>query len=809
MPTARLTWTAGGLLGVLHRVSGRSAVARQPSRSSVLLTGARRHAAGREPASTHVEHAARPERRHARLAGLGARRVRARVRPRAASTEPWRTRSQAADAGARRPARGARHRHGVGEVAGLPATRADRADRRPRATALYLSPDQGAGRGPAAGARRAGPPAACAAAPPTTATRRSPSGTGCAPRAWVFDEPGHAAPRAPAAARGVGDASCAALRYVVVDECHAYRGVFGSHVALLLRRLRRVARATGRDPVFVLASATVSDPAVSASAAHRRAVAAVTRDGSPRGARTVALWEPPLLDGADRRERRAGAAVGGGGDGADAGRPGGGGRPDAGLRALAARRRADRARRPPACSPKSTPELAARVAAYRAGYLPEERRALERGAATGSSCWGWRRRTRSSWAWTSPGWTPWWWRASRARWRRSGSRPGGPGGSGDGALVVFVARDDPLDTYLVHHPEAMLGAPVEALRDRPRQPVRAGAAAGVRGGRAAADAGRRGVCSAATPAAAVLDDLVRRGPAAPPAAAAGSGRTPATARTPVGRHPGQRRRAGRRSSRPTPAACSARSTPARAPRDRAPGRGVPAPGRDATWWTSWTWTTGLALVHAEDPEWTTARPRGHRHHVSRRREHCARTATSGSVRRPGRGDRAGGRLPAEAAVRARCSTDRRWTCPRSSLRTRAVWYTLPRTRSCGAGLDPSRGPGRAARGRARGDRPAAAVRDLRPLGHRRRVDRPAPRHRRADGVRPRRPPRRRGLRRPRPRGAAGRGSPATRDAIADCECPSGCPSCVQSPKCGNGNDPLDKAGAVVVLDVVLTRLAEG
>ena len=50
---------------------------------------------------------------------------------------------------------------------------------------------------------------------------------------------------------------------------------------------------------------------------------------------------------------------------------------------------------------------------------------------------------------------------------------------------------------------------------------------------------------------------------------------------------------------------------------------------------------------------------------------------------------------------------------------------------------------------------------------------------------------------------------ATRAAIADCECPSGCPSCVQSPKCGNGNDPLDKAGAIVVLDVVLTRLAEG
>ena len=47
---------------------------------------------------------------------------------------------------------------------------------------------------------------------------------------------------------------------------------------------------------------------------------------------------------------------------------------------------------------------------------------------------------------------------------------------------------------------------------------------------------------------------------------------------------------------------------------------------------------------------------------------------------------------------------------------------------------------------------------------------------------------------------------AARDAITACDCPAGCPSCVQSPKCGNGNDPLDKAGAVVVLDVVLAAL---
>src|SRR5262249_14675874 len=83
------------------------------------------------------------------------------------------------------------------------------------------------------------------------------------------------------------------LRYVVVDECHVYRGVFGSHVAAVLRRLRRVARRYGADPVFVLASATIAESEGFAAALTGRSATAVTDDTSPRGGRVGGLWEPP------------------------------------------------------------------------------------------------------------------------------------------------------------------------------------------------------------------------------------------------------------------------------------------------------------------------------------------------------------------------------------------------------------------------------------------------------------------------------------------------------------------------------------
>ena len=83
------------------------------------------------------------------------------------------------------------------------------------------------------------------------------------------------------------------LRYVVLDECHTYRGLFGSHVALLLRRLLRVCARYGARPTIVLSSATVAAPAAFATRRVGRGVVAVGDDGSPAAGRTVALWSRP------------------------------------------------------------------------------------------------------------------------------------------------------------------------------------------------------------------------------------------------------------------------------------------------------------------------------------------------------------------------------------------------------------------------------------------------------------------------------------------------------------------------------------
>src|SRR5450830_717418 len=332
------------------------------------------------------------------------------------------------------------------------------------------------------------------------------------------------------------------LRYVVVDECHAYRGVFGAHVAEVLRRLQRLAvsyqgaptgrvpaeggPAARRGPVFLLASATTSDPAASAArllGVSPDDVTAVTADTSPAGRKTFVLWQPPELPGErgpgtdlrdaedpwaiplplppvdrDALEDADGPAlVTPVGPTEGSGPLGTGERlvadePDrprrsataevadlladltaAGARTLAftrSRRAAESVATVTQAHLREIDDsLAGAVAAYRGGYLPEERRALEsairdgrlRALATtnalelGVDIAGLDAVLIAGWPGTRV-----------SLWQQAG-RAGRAGSEG---LVALVAREDPLDTYLVHHPEAIFDTPVEATVFDPTNP---------------------------------------------------------------------------------------------------------------------------------------------------------------------------------------------------------------------------------------------------------------------------------------------------------------------------------------------------
>lgn len=259
------------------------------------------------------------------------------------------------------------------------------------------------------------------------------------------------------------------LKFLVIDECHTYRGIFGANIALVLRRLLRIAAHYGSHPTVILASATSHDPAEHAGNLIGREVAAVTEDGAPTGARTLMLWEPGFLDGVEgehgapvRRSATSEAA------GVMATTVAGGART---LTFVRSRRQAEvvamRCAEDLAMAGK--PDLGERIASYRAGYLAEDRRRLERqldegellGVATtnalelGIDVGGLDAVITAGFPGTV---ASFWQQAGRA------------GRRGQGSLVILVGRDEPMDTYLVHHPEALLGRPVEKTVFNPRNP---------------------------------------------------------------------------------------------------------------------------------------------------------------------------------------------------------------------------------------------------------------------------------------------------------------------------------------------------
>ncbi|MEV3923395.1 DEAD/DEAH box helicase [Actinomadura coerulea] len=585
------------------------------------------------------------------------------------------------------------------------------------------------------------------------------------------------------------------LRYVVIDEAHGYRGVFGSHVAQVLRRLRRVCGRYHASPTFILASATASEPAAAASRLTGLDVVAVDEDASPRGPATFALWEPPLTDlrGEQGAPVRRTATAEAGDLLADL--------VVEGVQTLAfvrSRRGAESV----ALSAKRAlrevaPGLAEQVAAYRAGYLPEERRALE-AALRSRSIVGLASTNALELGVDVSGLDAvlvCGWPGTRASlWQQAGRA----GRSGQAALSVLVARDDPLDTFLVHHPEAIFGTPVEATVLDPDNPYVL----------------EPHLCAAASELPLTEDDLPLFGPATadllPDLVRRGLLR-----RRPAGWYWTRRDRAcdlaDIRGAGGAPVQVVEAST------GRLLGT-VDEPSAHTTVHEGAVYIhqgesfivqtldldDSVALVEAADPDYsTTARDVTDISIVERLRSvswgeatlnfgtvEVTRQVVAYQMRRLQTGEMLG---------------EKPLDLPPRTLRTRAVWWTLSEAQISRMDDLDLAGAAHAAEHASIGLLPLFATCDRWDIGGVSTAVHPDTGlltvfvydgHEGGAGFAER------GY------GDAAAWLRATRDAIASCECDSGCPSCIQSPKCGNGNDPLDKRGALDLLAVLLHEAPE-
>ncbi|MFD6418532.1 DEAD/DEAH box helicase [Streptomyces sp. NPDC060194] len=583
-----------------------------------------------------------------------------------------------------------------------------------------------------------------------------------------------------------------ALRYVVIDECHTYRGVFGSHVAQVLRRLRRLCARYGSEPVFLLASATAADPSVAAGRLTGLRVVEVTDDASPRGEVAFALWEPPLTDlhGEQNAPVRRTAVA----ETADL-------LTDLvvqGVRTVAfvrSRRGAELVS--VIAKDRLSPidrSLPAKVAAYRGGYLAEERRSLERALHSGELL-GLAATTALELGIDVSGLDavliagyP----GTRASlWQQAGRA----GRSGQGALAVLVARDDPLDTYLVHHPEALFDRPVESTVLDPDNPYVLAPH----------------LCAAASELPLTTADLTLFGPATdellPQLEGAGllrrrthawhwTRRERAADLTDLrgeGGPPVQIVEASTGRLLGTVDASAAHASVHEGAVHLHQGRTYLVRTLDLD--------DSVALVYEAAPPYTTTA-----------RDTTAISVLETEVTVPwGEGRLCYGSVEVTHQVvsflRRRVLTgevmgETKLDLPPRTLRTRAVWWTVTEDQLDAARINPEilGGALHAAEHASIGILPLFATCDRWDIGgvsvplH---PDTLLPTVFVYDGH-------------PGGAGFAERAFhtahswlTATREAITSCDCDAGCPSCIQSPKCGNGNEPLHKRGAIRLLTELL------
>ena len=578
------------------------------------------------------------------------------------------------------------------------------------------------------------------------------------------------------------------LSLVVVDEAHVLRGVFGSHVSMVLRRLRRLVGAAGGDPRWCLATATVGNPGELATRLTGLDVDVVQNDASPRGRKLFALWNPPVVDeesGARRSALSEASWVMAG-------------LVDRGARTIgfARTRRAAELLAEFTRRGVSDAQARPRIKSYRAGYLAEDRRRIERQLADGELLavastnaleLGIDIGSLDAAVLTGyPGTRASMWQQAGRAGRREAS-----------SLSMLIAQDDPLDQYLVQHPAELFDRPAEDAVIDPTNPY-------VIGPHLRCAARERPLTDEETEtffgdaAGAAIEELIADG---------GLARRPTGMIHDVGKGSPHREVDIRAGSGHVYRIVLAGTGELLGTSDEHRAFGTLHPGavylhQGEQYLVRELDLVGrVALVEEADPD----------HYTQARDVTDIRIVNLLDHRPLGEAEVSFGDVHVTnevvGFVRKSVATgeivgDEVLALPPVTLETRAVWWTLPVSLIDGAGVAARDLPGgiHAAEHCAIGLLPLVATCDRWDIGG---VSTPL--HEDTglttifvyDGY----------------AGGAGitergyhsieRWLTATLERLHDCPCRGGCPSCVQSPKCGNGNEPLDKGAAAALLEALL------